>query len=227
MKIGEDEMNVQAKYLFRSSIIFTLTFFVLGYLLEFKYVEGLDRKWGQYGYQFGEADAFFIFMSSIGSSKFLYPALFLVSLYLLIKKLHVAIMMVWVNLVGVRLLNTSIKSIYQRERPSLEHIVDASFYSFPSGHAMNAMAFYGMLALLVLFITGNRKIKVLAILISSMIILLIGMSRIYLGVHYPLDVLAGFIAGAAWLTLLIGIWLKIRSRVEQADGTSKEYKENH
>ncbi|MFE7062550.1 phosphatase PAP2 family protein [Sutcliffiella sp. NPDC057660] len=205
-------MKIQAKYLFRCSILLGLLFLLLGFLLEFQSVESLDRQWGRYGYQFWDLDWFFIFLSFIGSRNFLYPAMFVVSIYLLVKRYHFAIMMVWVNIVGVRLLNTCMKGIYQRERPSLEHLVDANFYSFPSGHAMNAMATYGMIAFLVLMIAHQRKIKVLAVFLASIIILLIGLSRIYLGVHYPLDVLAGYLAGAAWLTLLIGIWTKLRSK---------------
>lgn len=210
-------MKIQAKYLFRCSILFGLLFIMLGFLLEFQSVESLDRQWGRYGYQFWELDSFFIFLSFIGSRNFLYPAMFVVSIYLLVKRYHFAIMMVWVNIVGVRLLNTCMKGIYQRERPSLEHLVDANFYSFPSGHAMNSMAAYGLLTFLFLFIQHNRKLKIFAVFLASIIILFVGTSRIYLGVHYPLDVLAGYLAGAAWLTLLIGVWAKLRSKSHEAN----------
>lgn len=175
-------------------------------------MESLDRQWGRYGYQFWDLDSFFIFLSFMGSRNFLYPAIFVVSIYLFIKRYHFAIIVVWVNILGVRFLNTCIKGIYQRERPSLEHLVDAPFYSFPSGHAMNSIATYGMLAFLFLLIVHNRKIKILSVFLASIIILLIGTSRIYLGVHFPLDVIAGYLAGAAWLTLLIGCWTKLKSR---------------
>lgn len=205
-------MDIQAKHLFGSSFILCMIFLLLGYLMEFKYVVNLDSQWSEYGYQFWDADPFFIFMTFLGSSYFLFPSTFLISIYLLIKKFHVAITMVWVNIIGIRLFNTLIKNIYQRERPTLEHIVDVSSYSFPSGHAMNAMAFFGMLAFIVHLNVSHRKIKIISILVATMITLLIGMSRVYLGVHFPLDVLAGYIAGAAWLTLLIGVWIKLGSK---------------
>lgn len=210
-------MNIQAKYLFRCSFLFSVLFLLLGFLLEFQYMENLDRLWGKHGYQFWDLDPFFIFLSFIGSRNFLYPAMLVVSIYLIFKRYHFAIMMVWVNIVGVRFINTCIKGIYQRERPSLEHLVDAHFYSFPSGHAMNSMATYGMLAFLFILIVQNWKIKIFAVLSASIIILMIGTSRIYLGVHYPLDVLAGYFAGAAWLTLLIGVWAKLKSNNHERD----------
>lgn len=178
-------------------------------------MENLDVRWGRMGYQFWEADSFFIFMSFLGSRNFLYPVMILVSIYLIVRRYYFAVMVVWVNILGVRLLNTIIKGLFQRERPSLDHIVDVHFYSFPSGHAMNSMAAYGMLALLFHLIVRNRVIKILTVVIASIIILLIGTSRIYLGVHFPLDVFAGYIAGAAWLTLLIGIWKKLRSESKE------------
>ncbi|MCA1319540.1 phosphatase PAP2 family protein [Bacillus tianshenii] len=208
-------MNIQAKYLFLCSFLFILLFLLLGFLLEFQTVENLDERWGRMWYQFLKADSFFIFMSFIGSRNFLYPVMILVTIFLLVKRYYFAVMVVWVNILGVRLLNTLIKGIFQRERPSLDHIVDVHFYSFPSGHAMNSMAAYGMLALLFLLIVRNRVIKILTVVIASILILLIGTSRIYLGVHFPLDVFAGYLAGAAWLTFLIGIWKKLRSESKE------------
>ncbi|MGM0835178.1 MAG: phosphatase PAP2 family protein [Bacillota bacterium] len=174
-------------------------------------MESLDKQWGRIGYQFWQVDSFFIFLSFIGSRNFLYPAMIVVSIFLFVRRYYFAVMVVWVNILGVRLLNTCIKDIYQRERPSLDHLVDVHFYSFPSGHAMNSMAAYGMLAFLFILIVRNRVIKILTVFLASIIILLVGVSRIYLGVHFPLDVFAGYLAGASWLTLLIGLWKKLRS----------------
>ncbi|MGD6833958.1 phosphatase PAP2 family protein [Sutcliffiella halmapala] len=210
-------MIIQAKYLFRCSFLLSMLFLLLAFLLEFQFVESFDKQWGRMGYQFWEIDSFFIFMSFLGSRNFLYPAMIMVSIYLIVKRYFFAVMVIWVNIFGVRLLNTFLKRVFQRERPSLEHIVDVHFYSFPSGHAMNSMAVYGMLAFLCLVMVHKKVIKNITVFFASIIILLIGISRIYLGVHFPMDVLAGYFAGAAWLTLLIGVWAKLRSKNHERD----------
>lgn len=96
------------------------------------------------------------------------------------------------------LLNNLTKAMFQIPRPGIDPIYQATFYSFPSGHAMNSFIFYATLAYFVYHFT---KQKLLSIAIGScclLLILLIGFSRVYLGVHYPSDVLAGFIAGFWW-----------------------------
>jgi undecaprenyl-diphosphatase len=113
--------------------------------------------------------------------------------------------MIWANLLGVRFLNTILKSIYTRERPELEQILAANYYSFPSGHSMNSFAFYSLMAVLLSSMVHNKICKIAIFLSAFAVIILIGLSRIYLGVHFPLDVLAGFVAGAAWVALLLGV----------------------
>src|SRR5690606_9370331 len=87
-----------------------------------------------------------------------------------------------------------------RERPTLEHMVAVSTLSYPSGHAMSAMAFYGFLIYLSFRLSRYMWFKILSLIILGSLILLIGISRIYLGVHYPSDVFAGFVGGLIWVT---------------------------
>jgi undecaprenyl-diphosphatase len=108
---------------------------------------------------------------------------------------HEAILFVTVLGVGL-LLNNVLKFIFQRPRPSIDPILDLSVsYSFPSGHAMNAFIFYLVVAYFVYHFTKNKFLSVIAAILALCLIFLIGFSRVYLGVHYPSDVLAGFIAG--------------------------------
>lgn len=109
------------------------------------------------------------------------------------------------SITGGAVLNLLLKHLFLRTRPDLFRVVEETGYSFPSGHAMVSMCFYGMLV----FITV-RKIKSLIwrLVITSLAILLvlaIGISRIYLGVHYPTDVIAGYTAGAMWLFFCISL----------------------
>lgn len=93
-----------------------------------------------------------------------------------------------------------LKEIVQRERPAESiRLVSETGYSFPSGHSMVAMAFFGFLMWMVLHYEEDRIVKILCTLGFACVILLIGMSRVYLGVHYLSDVLAGFLVTVVWL----------------------------
>ena len=114
---------------------------------------------------------------------------------------------------GSIVLTTVLKAIFERSRPELfDSGYTASFYSFPSGHATVAVGFYGMLALLLAYrLRGYARWLVAACGVS--LVLLIGFSRLYLGVHYPTDVLAGYLAALLWL-VFVGVayatWLSVR-----------------
>lgn len=99
-------------------------------------------------------------------------------------------------------LNTLVKLLLQRDRPSLQHLTEAGGYSFPSGHAMVAMGFYGTIfAIWAMYRHDHGRSISFPLVAGALLILLIGLSRIYLGVHYPSDVAGGYIAGALWLRL--------------------------
>lgn len=102
--------------------------------------------------------------------------------------------------------NIVIKKVINRARPSLEHLVTVNTLSYPSGHSMSAMAFYGFLIYLVTQLKMGRVIRIILITLMVLIILSIGVSRIYLGVHYPSDVAAGFVGGLIWVTFCIVIF---------------------
>lgn len=107
------------------------------------------------------------------------------------------------------LLNISIKELLARPRP-IEDMrlvaIHTHSYSFPSGHSMSAMAFYGFLVYLTYKYMKNRWAKIALIALEISLIIMIGLSRVYLGVHYPSDVLAGFIGGFIWIIVCIVIF---------------------
>lgn len=107
------------------------------------------------------------------------------------------------NLVMVTIANQIIKYIVQRPRPIEHRIIDQFGYSFPSGHSMVSMAFYGFLIYLIYKRVKNKYLKWGLCTILSFLILLIGISRIYLGVHYASDVIGGFCLSMAYLIAYI------------------------
>lgn len=102
-------------------------------------------------------------------------------------------------------LNLILKSILQRPRPTEFRIIDETGYSFPSGHSMISMAFCGLFIYLIYKNVKNKYLKWTSIVLLSILIMLIGFSRIYLGVHYVSDVLAGFLFSVSYLIVYIGI----------------------
>ncbi|MBC7655244.1 MAG: phosphatase PAP2 family protein [Oligoflexus sp.] len=96
-------------------------------------------------------------------------------------------------------INVFLKNFISRPRPLINRIMYANFYSFPSGHAMSAIVFYGFISYLSLLLLNKTWQKGLIITFCILMIFAIGISRIYLGVHYPSDILAGYLAGMAWL----------------------------
>ena len=99
--------------------------------------------------------------------------------------------------------NFTLKQILQRSRPIEHRIIQESGYSFPSGHSMVSMAFYGYLIYLIYKHIKNKYLKILLISLLSLLIINIGTSRIYLGVHYTSDVLAGFLVAIAYLVVYV------------------------
>jgi membrane protein DedA with SNARE-associated domain/membrane-associated phospholipid phosphatase len=107
-------------------------------------------------------------------------------------------------ILGGELLNGLLKHLVHRPRPpSVTALINAGGWSFPSGHAMMAATFYGMIAYLLVKRTESWRRKALAITLACFMVFIIGFSRIYLQVHYLSDVLAGFAAGLFWLTVCI------------------------
>ena len=125
-------------------------------------------------------------------------------LLIVIKRKKVGIL-IGANLIIVTILNQILKFILQRPRPTEYRIIDESGYSFPSGHSMASMAFYGFLIYLIYKNISNKYLKWSLIVILSLLIISIGISRIYLGVHYTSDVLGGFLLSISYLILYTNI----------------------
>lgn len=109
------------------------------------------------------------------------------------------------SVLGGMLLNAGLKLLFQRPRPLLDHpLLSLATYSFPSGHTMNATAFYGML---VAFVVMRRRFVcgLGALALAGLMVALVATSRIYLGVHFLSDVLASVAEGIAWIALCLTV----------------------
>jgi len=112
-----------------------------------------------------------------------------------------------ITLVGGRLLNMQLKQLFDRQRPNFaDPLAVEPGGSFPSGHAMMAMLGYGFLVLLLWPRLPSRRARIALAASTVVYVLLIGFSRLYLGVHYPSDVIAGYTMGSVWLLLWAGLW---------------------
>jgi undecaprenyl-diphosphatase len=140
----------------------------------------------------------------IGSTPFvIILSLFL--LFFLYKVLHHRLELILFSaaIIGSATLNGILKHFFHRVRPDLHRLIDVSGYSFPSGHAMNAFTVYGMISFLLWRHIPNKWGRGLLLFFSIVMILTIGISRIYLGVHYPSDIMGGYLASGFWLATAI------------------------
>jgi membrane-associated phospholipid phosphatase len=113
---------------------------------------------------------------------------------------------------GAQVLSNGMKLGFRRERPFFsDPLATESTFSFPSGHALVSLAVYGSIALLLARRISSPPKRLLVLGGAGLLVLAIGFSRLYLGVHFLSDVLAGFAAGTAWLALLYAA-LEVRSR---------------
>lgn len=108
-----------------------------------------------------------------------------------------------VNVGVISAIDQLLKVLVRRPRPQGYRLVEAPGLSFPSGHSMAAMAFYGYGIWLVQGGAGGLSSNVFAVMALACVILAVGVSRIYLGVHYASDVLGGFCLALAWLILFV------------------------
>ena len=140
------------------------------------------------------------FITNFGGAIFL--IVLTIVLFILIKNKKIGVS-IFSNLVVITILNQLLKRILQRPRPTEFRIIEETGYSFPSGHSMLSMAFYGYLIYLIYRYVKNKYLKWGLIVLLSLLICTIGISRIYLGVHYTSDVLGGFLISISYLIIYI------------------------
>ena len=147
---------------------------------------------------------FMKFITFFASTKFILAVLLFMLMMYIFKKKKLYLITVLL-IVGEVVLNNIVKLVVRRDRPELINLVKETSYSFPSGHTMVSVVFYGFLIYLISKTKYSKKVKVILYILLVTLIFLIMMSRIYLGVHYFSDVFAGLFLGLAYLLIIITI----------------------
>lgn len=144
-------------------------------------------------------DTFFVAVTQLGDVVVIpLVSLLLVGVFLA-KKRPLKALFVAIAMGGAMLLNVLLKSVIDRSRPDLwEWIIHETSLSFPSGHATASMA----LALMVMMLFWRTKWRLWLAIVGPLYVVLVGVSRLYLGVHYPTDILGGWLLSAAWVSLI-------------------------
>ena len=157
--------------------------------------------------------SFMVFISFLGKHTFLIPAnLTLIAFYLFIRKnKRLSIRITALALTSLSLMFL-LKLSFQRLRPEIPLLEKVGGFSFPSGHALMSVAFYGLMIYIVWTEIKTHWIRYVLVVLLSVLIVLIGYSRVYLRVHYASDVMAGFAVGFAWLVLSLWAIDKLEKR---------------
>ena len=152
-------------------------------------------------------------LTFLGSSNFLLPANILLILWIFFQKRNRLLTLQWtITAIGSLLLMYFFKGFYERPRPLDPYLASATGFSFPSGHTLNGLVFFGLVIFILWKFAGNRFYKMWSTVFLIIIILGIGVSRIYLRVHYASDVLGGLALGLAWLTINIYFFEGLKKR---------------
>jgi undecaprenyl-diphosphatase len=164
-------------------------------------------------------DTFFLIATEFGGVIFVSVVSALSLAYLLYRRRRYDALLLAVGVGGAALLNYTAKLTFVRERPDLwNQLIQETTYSFPSGHAAGSSA----LAVCIVALLWRTKCRIPALIIAPLYIVLIGFSRMYLGVHYLTDIVAGWIVGISWTLIIISIIYYRRKKRAFADERNSE-----
>lgn len=192
-------------------VLFIIALFALAYLIRKVIVlhqTGFDKSVSGFleNYVSPRNNDIMLFFTFLGTHKFLIPAnLVLIAYFLFIKKHKWYSIKIPAIALSSLALMFGLKHLFNRPRPDVPLLFHAEGLSFPSGHALFSITFYGLLVYILYKADWSRELKWTAIALLLILIPVIGFSRVYLRVHYATDVVAGFCVGFIWLTF--AIWL--------------------
>lgn len=166
--------------------------------------------------------AFMTFFTFIGSmsSIVVFSLLTVFFLYNVFKHRSELVLFIIV-LLGSNVLFISLKLFFHRARPDFHRLIEVGGYSFPSGHATNAITLYGLLTFLLWRHIPARWGRTVLIFLSITMIMMIGTSRIYLGVHYPTDIISGYLVGGFWIAIAIWFYQRYEEKRQKRKNTSQ------
>lgn len=182
---------------------FLLGFTILGYFVKSfpKFIQPFDQWLTGMIYNVNDTfTLFFLWVTKFANPSTIIILFLAVSFVLIYGKQYAEAIWFGLGVVGISgLINPLLKLAFGRVRPSLEHLVTEHSLSFPSGHATASMILYGSLIFLLPIFIENKTLRLTLQILLGMVIFTIGLSRIYLGVHYPTDVIGGFSLALGWL----------------------------
>lgn len=203
----EQNMKQLAISVLQLALLFAAGFAAVAYFVTARQIEQFDLAVIHYvqGLESPALTGVMTFFTAIGSILWLFPIVAAVSGYLYwILGHRKELILLLVAVAGSSIVNVGLKALFQRARPDIYTLIPIGGYSFPSGHSMTAFSFYGIVAFLIWKHVRTAAGRAAVIMISAFFILMVGISRVYLGVHYPSDIIGGYLAGAGWLC--IAIW---------------------
>ena len=211
-------MNSSKKlyFQFSASILF-LIFAFLGYCIKFypntDIIVNFDNSLTnliKYNTSSGMIN-FFKFVTTLGNPSTISIFAGTLIIILFLRKQYLEVVYALINTIVIAAgMNQILKFLFARPRPSGNHLVEASGYSFPSGHAMGSMLFYGTLAFICFYYFRRKTLYKRLSLLLFILPIFIGISRVYLGVHYPIDIIAGWCCGLGWLLFSFPIYRQFR-----------------
>ncbi|CAD2073546.1 phosphatase PAP2 family protein [Jeotgalicoccus coquinae] len=178
-------------------LVFTLIFGVIAIFHESRLGRWIDREVYEFIYA---SESFITTALMLGFTQLgevlsmIIMSLILISI-LMLYKLKIHTLFILISMIASSILIPVLKNSFDRERPSMLRLIEISGFSFPSGHAMGSTIFFGSLGTIIKHTDLNNK--ALLMTVCATFILMISSSRVYLGVHYPTDVLAGVVIGLA------------------------------
>lgn len=188
----------------------------LGVLNDANWVTTFDSYWIDYvqAYISPGLTTFIELFTELGNMRLVITLTILICLMLFYKKRYVDGL--WFGgtiLFGAAVITKFLKEYFNRERPMINQLVEKSGESFPSGHATATTVFYTLIGLIIIFLVTKLSHKILIGFVTLLFVFLILLTRIYLGVHYPTDVIAGFFLGVSAVLLSFGLYFILRSNV--------------
>ncbi|WP_226085611.1 phosphatase PAP2 family protein [Mesobacillus sp. S13] len=194
-----------------------LCFILMSYLVQADHLVIFDKTVIDMvqGFEAGLLTAAMKFFTYIGSTRLIIILTIPIFLFLFfVLRLRGEILIFLAVVYITPILNRLLKLYFLRARPDFHRLIEIGGYSFPSGHAMNAFSFYSILAFLLWRHVPTRPGRIVVILFSSLMIFAIGISRIYLGVHYPSDIIGGYLASGLWVAAVIWFFQRYIERLE-------------
>ncbi|MGV3243928.1 phosphatase PAP2 family protein [Staphylococcus sp. 11261D007BR] len=178
-------------------VVFTLIFSIIAFFHESRLGKWIDKEVYEFIYSSESfiTTSIFFGATQIGEVWMMITLSLIVAVLLLLYRYKVEALFFALTMILSGISNPILKNIFDRERPTILRLIDISGFSFPSGHAMGSTAFFGSLIYISHRILKGKS-KSFVIALSVLFIILISSSRVYLGVHYPTDILAGIIGGA-------------------------------